>query len=82
MAIYRKRGNTIAAEPPVVWLCSKQYDISHTHRERYDMHTINLKLNMKGVHEIWHGSIKTRILKTVIYRVRLSLNKKFSLVSK
>ena len=46
------------------------------------MHTINLKLNMKGVHEIWHGSIKTRILKTVIYRVRLSLNKKFSLVSK
>ena len=47
VAVYRKRGNTITAEPPIVWLCSKQYDISHTHDERYDTHTINLKLNMK-----------------------------------
>ena len=35
------------AKPLIVWLCSKWYDISHSHDKRYDTHTTNLKLDVK-----------------------------------
>ena len=47
VAVYRTPGNTITAEPLIIWLYSKWYDISHSHDKRYDMPTTNLKLDVK-----------------------------------